>query len=537
MSYQKLSDGLIRGRLMFKFLPHWAALAILAGCGGGDRNPLSAAQNPTYQAGTYQPSATYHNHCAAPRSGTSDVSGSTTWENFWLRAWTHELYLWYGEVPDIDPSSQSDPLNYFDLMKTSAITPSGSSKDRFHFTYPTDQWIALSQSGVSPGYGVTWVVVSAYPPRQVVAAYTEPGSSAAGNALVRGEQVVTVDGVSINDATQSGVDTLNAGLFPANVGEPHTFVLQALNGSQRTVTMTSANVTETPVLNYQNPGIIPTGSGNVGYLVFNDHFATAESELVAAINTLQSGNVTDLVLDLRYNGGGYLGIASELAYMIAGSMHTYVGAQSKVFERLVFNSQYPANVDPVTGQANDPEPFYNTTQDYSLAAGAALPSLNLSRVFVITGTGTCSASESIVNGLLGVGVQVIQIGSTTCGKPYGFYPQDNCGTTYFSIEFQGVNDIGQGAYTDGFSPANTLGNHGELLPGCSVADDFTHALGDTAESRLAAALAYRTSGSCPAATGNAGRARIQSAAQGVDLAAADGQLNKGAWRENRILRH
>ena len=58
---------------------------------------------------------------------------------------------------------------------------------------------------------------------------------------------------------------------------------------------------------------------------------------------------------------------------------------------------------------------------------------------VLTGPDTCSASESVINGLRGVDVEVNLIGGPTCGKPYGFYPQDNCGTTYFAIQFQGVN--------------------------------------------------------------------------------------------------
>ena len=102
-----------------------------------------------------------------------------------------------------------------------------------------------------------------------------------------------------------------------------------------------------------------------------------------------------------------------------------------------------------------------------------------------------------MNGLRGVGVQVIQIGSTTCGKPYGFYPQDDCGTTYFSIQFQGVNAQGQGGYSDGFSPANQQsGTIGVTLPGCSVADDFTHALGTANEGLLQVALAYSTNPTC-----------------------------------------
>ncbi len=124
-------------------------------------------------------------------------------------------------------------------------------------------------------------------------------------------------------------------------------------------------------------------------------------------------------------------------------------------------------------------------------------------MYIITGPGTCSASESIINGLRGVNVEVYVIGSTTCGKPYGFYPTDNCGTTYFSIQFRGENAANFGDYTDGFSPANTTAGAGTTVPGCSVADDFTHALGDPTEARIAAALTFRASNNqtCPVASG------------------------------------
>src|SRR5262249_16939702 len=155
----------------------------------------------------------------------------------------------------------------------------------------------------------------------------------------------------------------------------------------------------------------------------------------------------------------------------------------------VFNAKHPST-DPFTGQALGAIPFHATTQGFSVASGTPLPTLNLSRVLVLTGAGTCSASESIINSLRGVGVQVIQIASPTCGKPYGFFPQDNCGTTYFSLEFKGVNAVGFGDYSDGFSPSNAVSGAGTPVPGCAVADDFGHALGDPNEARLAAALGY-----------------------------------------------
>jgi hypothetical protein len=171
------------------------------------------------------------------------------------------------------------------------------------------------------------------------------------------------------------------------------------------------------------------------------------------------------------------------------------------------------------------------SQGFSGPANQALPTLNLSRVFVLTGPFTCSASESIMNSLRGVDVEVIQIGSRTCGKPYGFYPFDNCGTTYFSIQFKGVNDKNFGDYADGFAPQNTVAAGGERIPGCSVQDDFAHQLGDPLELRLKEALLYRTVGSCTAAPSGLARATL-----GGTSEVADGQMYKSPWHENRILR-
>src|SRR4029077_17778865 len=137
-----------------------------------------------------------------------------------------------------------------------------------------------------------------------------------------------------------------------------------------------------------------------------------------------------------------------------------------------------------------PTPFHSTSQGFSTTAGQPLPTLNLQRVFVLTTAATCSASEAVMNGLAGVGVQVIQIGSTTCGKPYGFYPQDNCGTTYFSIEFKGENDKSFGDFPDGFTPSNATTMAGVSVTGCSVADDFAHDLGNPSESLLGSAISY-----------------------------------------------
>jgi carboxyl-terminal processing protease len=499
-----------------------AALAALYACGGGgggtggtatSGSSLSGSDASTWTAGVFDPPENFAALCATPRTGTDpyteqpypDRQGTTLDENNWLRSWTHQLYLWYDEVQDVNPALYSTP-DYFQLMKTMETTSSGAPKDRFHFTYPTAVWEALSDSGEEVGYGVDFEILAATPPRSVVIAYLEPTASLPSQTVaanfVRGDTVLQIDGVDVVNADdQASVNTINEGLAPSTAGETHTFeVLDPGSSTPRTVQLQAANVTSTPVL-LETTVTGPSGS-TVGYILYNDQIATAESELISAINDLKSQGVTDLVLDLRYNGGGYLDIASELAYMIAGPSLT----AGETFELQQFNNQYPTT-NPVTDQPISPTLFHTTTQGFSTTAGEPLPTLNMTRVAVITGQDTCSASESIINSLQGVGFTVYQIGATTCGKPYGFYPQDNCGTTYFSIEFQGVNAKGFGGYGDGFSPANTSPAAGVAVAGCSVADDFGHALGDPAESRLATALAYLANpqpSTCPSPpTGNA----------------------------------
>lgn len=424
--------------------------------------------------------------CAQPRPG-EDRRGSLDDEKYWLRTYMDEVYLWYDEVPEVD----SRPYNvandgsvwgamdaYFYALLTPEITSSGKYKDQFSFTYPTDEWEALSQRGEELGYGLLVAALSREVPRDYRIAFVDPAAPAGNKTVARGARILAIDGVSIDTTSAQGINTLNAGLFPNRVGEQHTFrVLDVGASAPRDVRLTAAAVTSTPVPNVRT---LDTASGKVGYLLFNDHIATAEGALIAAIRQLRDAGIVDLVLDLRYNGGGYLDIASELAYMIAGPGPT----RSKLFERLSLNDKHPlASVSSFTNT-----PFHTVSQgfDPAVANGSTLPALGFNRVYVLTGPGTCSASEAIINGLRGVNVEVVLIGETSCGKPYGFYAQDNCGLSYFAIEFAGVNAKNFGDYADGFAPE------------CVVADDFSHALGDPEEARLAAALNLRAGGTCAA---------------------------------------
>lgn len=498
-----------------------AAVLLLTGCGGGGgSDPPTAAPPPPPALGLVE-AAKVAGRCVAPRApGVLDETGrpygdqvgTLSDEKSWVRSWIDETYLWYLDVRGLaaavlDAGNYTSALAYFKALKSPALTASGAARDRFHFSYDTAAWVAMSQSGIAYGYGFDIALLSKSVPREAVVALTDPDTPAAAADIARGARVLAVDGVDlVYDGTPAGVDLLNAGLFPDGPGSHVFTVLDPGAATPRSVTLTALSLASTPVRNVRT---LPAPHQHVGYLLFNDHIATSEALLIDAVRQLKAAGVTELVLDLRYNGGGFLDIASELATMIAGTQRT----TGRVFERLSFNDRNPFALT----LAQRSTPFLAVSQGFFGASGVALPTLDLGRVSVLTGPGTCSASESIVNGLRGVGVQVDLIGGSTCGKPYGFYPQDNCGTTYFAIQFEGVNDQGFGDYADGFAPT------------CAVADDFSHALGDPAEARLAAALSYRASGVCPAAVA---RAQPLAAAERP----AGPALEKPAPRDNRLYR-
>lgn len=482
-----------------------AAAMTLAACGGGGGDPgaigadmpmgtTPALNNPTGPANPSAPDpdlatlgdafGTYWNYCAKPRTGTDpytgkpypDKQGTLRDELTFLRAWTHQNYLWYKEVPtDFKMADFTNPVDYFNKLKTPALTASGTPKDQFHFVYESAEWDKLTNSGIEMGYGITWSSGGATAPRIWNVAVVEPGSPAAAAGLRRGDQLTVIDGVDFVNATDRPlVDKINAGLFPKTAGETHSFTLKRGTESVA-VTMQARDVT---ALSVKYTRVIDTAGGKVGYLSFENHNAVAERQLIDSFTTLKNAGVNGLVLDMRYNGGGLLHIAAELGYMIAGPVST-----GQVFERLQYNDKTPV-------KASDTIRFPDTAIGFAAGAGTVgkgtpLPTLGLNRVTILTTDGTCSASEAVINALRGIDVQVDVIGAPTCGKPYGFTPVPNCGTTYFSIEFQGVNAKGFGDFGDGFAPT------------CAVADDLTRELGDPSEALLATALSYRSSGVCP----------------------------------------
>ena len=511
-------------------------LSLLAGCGGGvNDSPVTDSPGSSNPDNTGPPpnpaetSSSFAQQCS-PDNILADTllrNATLDTEKRWLRTYFDEAYLWREEVPAVDPGAASfssgyyytDLSNYFDALLTPAITESGARRDQFSFMYPTQLWQSVSENATAPSHGIEWLMASPTPPRGLRIAYIEPGSPADVAGFKRGDTLVSIDDVSADAPDADGVDVLNAGLFPEILGVTHNFILQRGGAQLPVQSLTSTNITNTPV---PQSRVLTLNSGaRAGYIVFNDHVLPAEGQLVTAISNLRNQNVSDLVLDLRYNGGGFLFIAAELATMIAGSTQT----AGKTFETLQYNARRSAETQVTPFYGSSCFPINNECSNIQ-----PLPTLNLKRVYVLAQSGTCSASEALINGLRGVDVEVILIGGTTCGKPYGFTAKDNCGISYFPIEFAGINAKGFGDYADGFTPGN--GPTQRYVPGCSVPDDLDHALGDPQEGMLAAAMNHISTGLCPAQP-FAATARKRSVSP--DPNAAPLTLRRNPARNNRLL--
>lgn len=431
-------------------------ISVLQGCSRSDPPAPSWVENVFPSAGNF--------------AGRCD----TLRQNFYLRSIFNRYYYWTEDIIDQDPADFASTSQHFDYLVTNDITASGKAKDAYSAFISSEEYNNLVSGDGERGYGMRLTSSEPDFTGAIRIAYVAPNSPAALANIVRGDEITEVDGFTLIGADREISLPL---LFPRNTGESHDFSI----AGKGVITLVSEDVDFEPV---QHEQIIGT---DTGYLFFDDHAQDAEGELISAMQMFANHNggtgIDELILDLRYNSGGLLFIANQLSYMIAGGSKT----SGKFFERLKFNDNFSDENLIFQSIGRDPVSGLNTT----------LPQLSLARVIVISDHATCSASESIINALRGVGVEVVLIGEQTCGKPYGFIGFRNCGNTWLPIEFQSFNHLNESGYQDGFRA--DAGSFGVTLPGCVVADDFSTALGVSSEGRIAAALEYIDSENCPVA--------------------------------------
>jgi carboxyl-terminal processing protease len=409
-----------------------ALAAMLAGCGGADDDDDAAPD----------PQAAAQCTVAAQRQD--------------VRSFMQANYYWYRNMPAPDESAPTMDA-YFQSM---LYRP----QDRFSYTTPTADYNQVFTEGrrIGYGYSLVWTDTS----RQTLRVrYVEPQSPVARAGLRRGDTIVSIDGYSPAQIAQGALPAVTT------AGVPRVFVIASPGGGQfKQVNVVSEDFALQPVTTtavFDAPG--PNGPEKVGYLSYTQFVTYSLPALQDAFVQFANAGVSDLILDMRYNGGGSVGTSRDLASLVGGN-----GTVDRLYAYLRFNDKQASKTTSVL--------FTRP----AATAGTPLEG-GLKRLFVIASGGTASASELVINGLRPL-IPVVLIGETTYGKPYGFVPHEYCGTTYQAVQFESLNSLGVGGYTAGFAPD------------CAVADDLEHQLGDPHEARIDTALTYIATGTCgPAA--------------------------------------
>jgi C-terminal processing protease CtpA/Prc len=423
----------------------------------------------------------------------------------------NETYLYFDEVTDTDPNGFTDTEVYFDELLTTTVSPAGRPTDRFSFTQSTEDFEATRSGDPVFGYGAEFARIQTNTlPRDWRVSFTQDGSNAETAGFTRGARILEVNGVDfLNGNTNAEVDAIVEGLFPPAIGVDTTFRVRRPDGTEEDVTVTSQSITIEPVNKVE---IITENTTKFGYIHYHTFSPfSGEEQLFDAFTQLAAEDVDELILDFRYNGGGLLALAAQIGYMVAGG-----DSPDRTFYLQEFNGRTPG-VNPVTGQTVTPIPFLDEGVGFSVNQGTSLPTLDLDRVFILTTERSCSASEAVMNGLAGIGVEVIQIGTRTCGKSTGQFPLENCGVTYAPLHFRGVNDAGFGDFDDGFAPGEQTGSAGPISVGCEIPDDFGADLGTFDEGMTNAAISYALNDTCP--DGSSGTAVSLAKAPDTPLAA------------------
>ena len=414
--------------------------ALLSSCGGGGGNSTALV---TTAAST-----------ALDSYGAQPASCSVADQRSWLKAYMADQYFWNANL-GVANEAASNLDAYFQSLLFSPI-------DRYSYTQSTAQSTQFFAEGTRTGYGYS-LAFSDTAQTILQVRYTEPQSPVGLAGLRRGDTIVSIDGYApaqISTGALPSVDT---------EGVSRSFVVKDAASTTRSFTVNSANYPLSPVLT--STVLTAANGAKVGYLAYQEFITSSAGALGSAFNAFRAAGVTELIVDLRYNGGGSVTTARNLASMMGGS-----GLDGQTFAGLRFNAKNSAS-------------NFNYAFTSSSATLPEAPLEGLSRVFIIASSSTASASELVINSLKPFR-NVITIGSATFGKPYGFLPRGACGTTYNAVNFDSVNAQGVGAYTSG------------LAATCAMSDDLSKALGDPAERRIAAALSYIQTGVCPAVAVN-----------------------------------
>ncbi|NQV86630.1 MAG: hypothetical protein HQ492_06090 [Woeseiaceae bacterium] len=391
-----------------------------------------------------------------PQTGTAACSndGQKQFVLDQLYAW----YLWNDLLPagiNIADYASPEELVTQVTLQLGPQDASGDSLDLFSSVGSLEADAQFFGEGKFEGFGFSWRFVD-QAQSDFRITRTFEGSPADIGGLARGQQVLSLNSRTIADIqANEGVSAF----FAAN--DTISFEVQPLVGSPLPP-ITKAIVTIDPIPQWE---VIDAGGGrNVGYLELSTFISTADAEFATVFSAFRAAGVNDVIIDLRYNGGGLVSTAELLGNFLGGSV-----AQNLVFSSTEFNADRAA--------AN------NRTTLFSQLGN----SIALSRLVVIASRGTASASELVTNGMI-PHADVAIVGDRTFGKPVGQIGLEFCDKILRPTSFKLANALGDGDYFEG------------LPVDCPAADDLGLAVGDPLDPNMVAAMSYINTGACPVAS-------------------------------------
>jgi carboxyl-terminal processing protease len=406
--------------------------------------------------------------CKHAEDEVTPTTDATSAENQKVNDWILEnmqaYYYWNDKLPS-NPDKTQAPSDFFDSILYTYDETTNPTGDRFSWIQESAEELESSLSGETTTTGMEYnLYLRSSGSTGVIAQvlYVLPNSPAAKAGIKRGDVISKVNGQLLN------TDNYASLLF---TGTTFTFGFATFNGSSLTDTDQSVSVTATVF--QENPvfmdSVYTYGSKKIGYLVYNQFVPGAnnstaneyDAQVDAIFSFFKNQGVNELVLDLRYNPGGYTSSSANLASLIGKGIST-----SSVYFKEEWNSTLTPYLTRQYGSSFFVQNFVSKAQNI----GA-----NLQRVFVLTTDHTASASELIINGLEPY-MEVITIGTTTYGKNVGSITiTDDTGEIKWGMQpivFKSYNSLGQSDYSGGFAPNIEVEEPAILQPLGSVQEDL-----------------------------------------------------------------
>lgn len=372
---------------------------------------------------------------------------STVGQNRFVYEVMQDIYFWVDFLPVVDPDTFDSPEALLEAIRYQVLDSELSdirdqeANDRFF------------EQGQFIGVGLTLRIVG----NQLFIGQVTINSPAEQAGFMRGFELLEINGQSA--ASLIAADSVSEAFGPDEVGQQVTLRYLDLQGNEATTVLAKAlnTLQSVPVAT-----VFDVNGVQTGYLMFRTFIEPSVAALDSAFTDFRNQGVTELIVDLRYNGGGRVSVAEHLGGLIGGA-----GTAGAVFSNWVHNANNVAR---------------NRTSFFPNPASA----LGVSRVIVITTSSSASASELVINALRPY-LQVVIVGAQSFGKPVGSYGFPFCGKVLNPMSFNLRNADDEGDYYDG------------LPVDCTAVDQLDQPFGDPAEASTAEALFFVENGTCSAA--------------------------------------